>query len=93
VDAWEAKVVSVDRTYFQDTLNWPDMVFADLQDIYRVVDNIVPPMNQRMTKRFNDVNACWQALKPEYQAILSGPVAAFNDAYFQKREKVILASE
>ena len=93
VDAWEAKVVSVDRTYFQDTLNWPDMVFADLQDIYRVVDAIVPPMTQRMEKRFNDVNARWQALKPEYETILSGPVAAFNEAYFDKRNKIILASE
>ncbi|MBT6035955.1 MAG: hypothetical protein HOJ34_02515 [Kordiimonadaceae bacterium] len=93
VDTWEAKVVSVDRTYFQDTLNWPDMVFADLQDIYRVVDAIVPPMTKRMEKRFNDVDARWQALKPEYQAILSGPVAAFNEAYFAKRNKVILASE
>ena len=93
VDVWEAKVVSVDRTYFQDTLNWPDMVFADLQDIYRVVDAIVPPMTQRMEKRFNDVDARWQALKPEYQAILNGPVAAFNKAYFDKRNKIILASE
>jgi len=93
VDAWEARVVSVDRTYFQDTLNWPDMVFADLQDIYRIVDAIVPPMNQRMTQRFNDVDARWQALKPEYEAILSGPVAAFNKAYFNKRNKIILASE
>lgn len=91
VDAWEAQVVSVDRTYFQDTLNWPDMVFADLQDIYRIVDAIVPPMNQRMVQRFNDVDARWQALKPEYEAILSGPVNAFNEAYFNKRNKVILA--
>lgn len=93
VDAWEAKVVSVDRTYFQDTLNWPDMVFADMQDIYRIVDNIVPPMNQRMRERFGHVNDRWLALKPEYEAILSGPVAAFNEAYFEKRDKIILASE
>ena len=93
VDAWEEKVVSADRTYFQDTLNWPDMVFADMQDIYRIVDNIVPPMNQRMRDRFGHINDRWQALKPEYQAILTGPVAAFNDAYFAKRNKVILASE
>ncbi|MDG1726207.1 MAG: hypothetical protein P8H57_03565 [Emcibacteraceae bacterium] len=93
VDAWEAKVVSVDRTYFQDTLNWPDMVFADMQDIYRIVDNIVPPMNQRMRDRFSHINDRWMALKPEYEAILSGPVAAFNDAYFKNRDKIILASE
>ncbi|MDA0707914.1 MAG: hypothetical protein O2963_02410 [Proteobacteria bacterium] len=93
VGVWEAKVVSVDRTYFQDTLNWPDMVFADLQDIYRIVDDIVPPMNKRMEQRFNDVDARWQALKPEYQTIISGPVATFNDAYFQKRKKIILADD
>ncbi len=93
VDAWEAKVVSVDRTYFQDTLNWPDMVFADMQDIYRIVDNIVPPMNQRMRDRYGHINDRWLALKPEYEAILSGPVAAFNEAYFNKRSKVILASD
>jgi hypothetical protein len=63
VDTWEAKVVSVDRTYFQDTLNWPDMVFADMQDIYRIVDNIVPPMNQRMRDRFSHINDRWMALK------------------------------
>jgi photosystem II stability/assembly factor-like uncharacterized protein len=93
VDAWEAKVVSVDRTYFQDTLNWPDMVFADMQDIYRIVDSTIPPMNQHMRERFGHINDRWQALKPEYDEILSGPVAAFNEAYFEKRDKIILASE
>jgi hypothetical protein len=69
------------------------MVFADMQDIYRIVDNIVPPMNQRMRDRFSHINDRWMALKPEYEAILSGPVAAFNDAYFKNRDKIILASE
>ena len=93
VDAWEPKVVSVDRTYFQDILNWPDRVFSDLQDIYRTVDSTVPPMNKRNVDRFNEVNERWQALKPEYEAILSGPVAAFNEAYFNKRDKIILADD
>lgn len=81
VDEWEASVISTEREFFQDVLNWPDRLSSDLQHIYGVVDGAVQGVTAGMKQRKADLEEPFEAALKRRDRIVSGPVAAYNAAF------------
>ncbi|MEL7485783.1 MAG: hypothetical protein AAGJ87_01055 [Pseudomonadota bacterium] len=90
VDEWEASVITTEREFFQDVLNWPDRLAADLQALYGVVDGAAHGLTQGMKDRLADLEPQWRDAMKRRDAVIDGPIAEFNAA-FKKSEAEGLA--
>jgi photosystem II stability/assembly factor-like uncharacterized protein len=80
IDAWQDSVVSPEREFFQDVLNWPDRLYTDLQFLYFGVSDSVPPLTEGMQQRYDDLMAKWSSIKEAREAILLD-ISTYNKAY------------
>lgn len=81
LDDWQDSVVSKDRTFFQDVLNYPDRLVSHLAMLYGDMDGMIPPFTQGVRDRFDDLKGEWTQAKAERDSVLSGDLAAFNRRY------------
>ncbi len=81
LDAWDKGIVSSKREFFQDVLNWPDLLFTDIQNIYATISGATPPLTAGMHERYQVVKTDFATAMADRDAIVNGPLAAFNDAY------------
>ncbi len=84
VDAWENTVVSPEREFFQDVLNYPDRLDSDLQALYSTVDGASQGLTQGMKDRMADLDKAFAAAMAERDKVISGPIAAFNTAFAEE---------
>lgn len=86
VDEWEASVISTEREFFQDVLNWPDRLASDLQVLYGAVDDARQGLTKGMRDRFADLEPQYADAVARRDAVISGPVAAFNTLFAEEAE-------
>ena len=80
-EAWEESVVNKKRQYFQDTLNFEDRLYTDLQTIYASIVGAFPTVTVGIKDRYADLKALWNTSKSKRDEVVSGPLAKFNAAY------------
>lgn len=80
IDLWQDSVVSPEREFFQDVLNWPDRLYTDLQFLYFGVAGSVPPLTEGINERYSDLMARWVEVKETREAIMVD-ISAYNQAY------------
>lgn len=78
VTDWEEGLISTEREFFQDVLNWPDKLFADLQMLYGTLDDALPRASQGITDRFGDLKAVFTDAMAARDAIVETEITAFN---------------
>lgn len=81
IEDWEKGLINTERQFFQDVLNWPDKLHSDLQFLYGNLNGGIPPVNAGTKERFNDVAAVFTAAMAARDAVVSGEIAAFNQAF------------
>ncbi|MEO1476307.1 MAG: hypothetical protein AAFS13_07980, partial [Pseudomonadota bacterium] len=86
IDAWEQTVITEEREFFQDVLNWPDRIDADLQVLYGAVDDASQGLTKGMRDRFSDLEQDWRGAIQRRDAVIAGPVAAFNALFEEEAE-------
>ena len=84
VDEWEKTVITTEREFFQDVLNWPDRLDADLQVLLGNIDAAPQGLTQGMRDRFSDIETDWRAAMSARNAVVDGPVAAFNTLFLEE---------
>lgn len=81
IEAWEKSIVSAEREFFQDVLNWPDRLDTELQELMGEIDGDDPPMTAGMKERFDDLEPKWLAAMAERDRIIAEELAAFNTLF------------
>jgi photosystem II stability/assembly factor-like uncharacterized protein len=81
VKAWDDSIFSSERAYFQDVLNWPDRLDAELLNFYGTVAGALPPLSPGIHERFEVVTGHWDEAMSERDRIVAEELAAFNAAY------------
>ncbi|MEO1029034.1 MAG: hypothetical protein AAFX02_08270, partial [Pseudomonadota bacterium] len=84
IKAWEDTVITPEREFFQDVLNWPDRIDADLIVLYGAVDDARQGLTKGMNDRFADLETEWTAAIAERDAVISDPVAEFNTLFAEE---------
>jgi len=90
---WEDGVFSSDRTFFQDVLNWPDLLVSRLGGLYGNIDGQIPPLTKGLQDHYNDLEVLWNEAKAARDKLMNEDVAAFNAAFRDKNENILELSE
>ncbi|MEM9800908.1 MAG: glycosyl hydrolase [Planctomycetota bacterium] len=70
--AWENEIVQRDQKTFQDVINFPNRLSANVLDLLGQLDGSGPIVNRGVRERVADLQESWQALEAEYRE-LTGP--------------------
>jgi len=89
IGEWEDSVFSDERTFFQDVLNWPDRLVANISILTSDINNLTPPMTEGVKLRLNDMKTGWVTAKEARDAIIHTDIAAFNALYRAKQIDII----
>lgn len=81
IEAWEAGLINTEREFFQDVLNWPDKLHSDLQFLVGGIEGAIPPVTAGYKTRFNDVAGVFEDAMRARDSVISGEIAAFNEAF------------
>lgn len=83
IDAWVGQLVQTESKTFQDVINFPNRLNAELFVLMGDVDSLEPIVNRGVRERFEDLDAVWQPLATEMQRILDEDLDTFNDLFEQ----------
>ena len=90
--AFEDSIISKERTFFQDVLNWPDKLVSNLAMMRGNINEMVPPITQGLKDRIADVMAKYEAQKASGTKLLEEDIPTFNAAFRASEEGVISTS-
>ena len=78
---WESKLIQPKQKTFQDVINFRNKLNAELMYLAGEIDANEPKPTIACVNRLDELSQKWQAASDELQDVVSGPVAAFNEAY------------
>lgn len=81
IDAWEQKLIQPKQQTFQDVINYPNQLSAELMNLKQRIDGPQPIVNEGAHKRLQDLLADWSAYKSQMRKILEQDVGYFNKLY------------
>ena len=81
IDAWEQQLIQPKQQTFQDVINYPNQLSAELINLKQRIDGPLPIVNQGARKRLSDLMADWSAYKSQMRKILEQDVGYFNKLY------------
>jgi photosystem II stability/assembly factor-like uncharacterized protein len=93
IDALEAELVQVKSQTFQDIINFPNQLNMDYLDLIGKVDEMAPPINSGMRRRFDDLETEWAGYAAERDRILGEALGAFNALFERYQIPAVRAPE
>ncbi len=82
---WIETVIQPEQETFQDVINFPNKLNAQVLYVYGIMDSSNPPLTEGSKKRLEDLTDSWQERKSAKEAIIETDVAAFN-AIFKEND-------
>lgn len=77
IDEWEETLVSPKQQTFQDVINFPNRLNAELLYLAEAITGQEPPITAGVRQRWEDLRAQWQRERAARDRLLQ-EVAAFN---------------
>ncbi|NJB84569.1 photosystem II stability/assembly factor-like uncharacterized protein [Lewinella marina] len=81
ITEWEENLIQPDQKTFQDVINFPNRLNAELMDLKSRVDGAVPVVTEGAQRRLEELTADWQRYRQVLDRIVAEDVAAFNARY------------
>jgi len=81
ITAWEENLIQPDQKTFQDVINFPNQLNAELMNLKSRVDGAVPAATAGAKLRLADLRSVWSLHQAALQKIISEEVASFNAKY------------
>jgi photosystem II stability/assembly factor-like uncharacterized protein len=88
--AWEETVVQPKSETFQDIINFPNRLDAQVLFLFGAVDESGPPVTEGAKARWATLEAEWRERRAELQKILDEQVAAFNALVAEHRVPAVV---
>lgn len=90
IAAWEAQLVQPQQKTFQDVINFPNRLNAELLDLHNRCDGADPVITNGALLRSKDLLEAWQVLANQRDTIIYTEMDAFNKLYAEKQLPVLL---
>ncbi|MEM9886992.1 MAG: glycosyl hydrolase [Bacteroidota bacterium] len=84
ISDWERNLIQPDQKTFQDVINFPNQLNAELMNLKSRADSFFPTPTKGAQQRLSDLMAAWKTHEMAMQQILEEEVTAFNDWYKEK---------
>lgn len=85
INTWERQLVQPDQETYQDVINFPNRLNAELLNLHGRCDGVDPRVTQGAEDRFADLLMAWQALAEERDLIINNEMADFNQLYSEQQ--------
>ncbi len=89
---WEEGMVQPKQKTFQDVINFPNRLMAELLQLKDRADTHDPFITEGVSTRYKDLRSEWSAYRAQLKAMIE-EVDAFNEMYKEKALPVILIPE
>jgi hypothetical protein len=93
IDHWERQLIQKDQKTYQDVINFPNRLNAELMDLHKRVDNADPRVSYGARRRLADLQDQWRVLREERNTILTSKLEEFNRMYRLQRLPAVLVPE
>ncbi len=90
IKTWEENLIQPKQKTFQDVINFPNQLNAELLNLKSRVDTHDPRPTQGAQQRLSDLQAEWAKHKKQLQSIMENEVKQFNELYKQKNLPAII---
>lgn len=87
---WEDNLIQRDQKTFQDVINFPNQLNAELMNLKGRVDGLVPDPTAGAKARLNDLLEEWSMHKIAMKQLLNEDIPAFNDMYQKQALPAVL---
>ncbi|MBB4080708.1 photosystem II stability/assembly factor-like uncharacterized protein [Lewinella aquimaris] len=87
---WENNLIQPDQKTFQDVINFPNRLNAELMNLKSRVDGPVPVVTQGAKDRLTELTADWQRYRQVLDRIIAEDVEGFNAAYRELNLPVLI---
>ena len=77
--AWEETVIQAKTTNFQDIINYPNRLNAQIVYLFSSIDGSGPPVSAGARARFDELRSQWGERKAALDELLGARVTDFND--------------
>ncbi len=81
MSSWESNLVQRDQKTFQDVINFPNRLNAELANLASRSSGHDPRLTEGMKQRKSDLMNEWATSKSEMNIIIYGPIAEYNKEY------------
>jgi len=93
IEAWESGVVQPKQETFQDVINFPNRINAQLLSLKSEIDAHEPKPTQGAVQRLKDLANEWAEQKRALEKIIKESVGGFNDAWAKAQLPVLIFPE
>lgn len=90
IDEWESLLIQPKQETYQDVINFPNKLNAELMTLLRKADTADPTLTQGVNTRLKDLLGKWAAARQTMQSILDNDIAAFNELHRNKNIPAIV---
>ena len=81
IDTWEADLIQPEQKTFQDVINFPNRLNAELMNLKSRVDGPVPVVTAGAEERLAELTTDWATYRSVLDRIIAEDVAAYNVLY------------
>jgi photosystem II stability/assembly factor-like uncharacterized protein len=93
IDRWERQLIQKEQKTYQDVINFPNRLNAELMDLHKRVDSADPRVSYGARRRLGDLQDQWRQLREKRDDILTNRLEAFNRLYRTQRLPAVLVPE
>ena len=81
INEWEGKLIQRDQKTFQDVINFPNKLNAEIVNLMGRIDGHDPKITKGSLTRMDDLMAEWNNLRSLKEEIIEVDIKEFNDAF------------
>ncbi|WP_277479149.1 VPS10 domain-containing protein [Catalinimonas alkaloidigena] len=90
IEAWEENLIQPRQKTFQDVINFPNQLNAELLNLRSRIDEHDPRVTEGAHQRLNDLIAEWNEHQQALRKIIDVELATFNEMYKQQNIPAII---
>lgn len=88
ITQWEENLIQPRQKTFQDVINFPNRLNAEMMNLRSRIDGAIPQVTQGARQRLEELAKEWSGYEKQMKELINKDVKAFNEAY---REKAVPA--
>ena len=81
INNWIETLISQDRKFFQDALNWQDQYLDEMHITFAYIWSAIPPLTRSHVEKYDELVAKWPEVIGERDRIIAEDVGNFNSLY------------
>lgn len=90
IEQWEENLIQPKQKTFQDVINFPNQLNAELLDLKSRVDEHDPRVTEGAVQRLSDLKAEWNQHQEALEQIIQLDLANFNEMYRQQNIPAVI---